>query len=64
MTTKRRTIIITVSVLFGTLLSAGMLFLKRGSLHGQDYFLLATNLFFSLLIIFVIGWFLIWKKKE
>jgi hypothetical protein len=64
MNSKRRAVIITISVLFGTMLSAGLLYLKRGSLHGQDYFLLATNLFFSLLIIFVIGWFLIWKKKD
>lgn len=60
---KRRAIIITVSVICGTLLSAGLLYLKRGSLDNQDYFLLATNLFFSLLIIFLIGWFLIWRKK-
>ena len=64
MTPKRRAFIITVSVIFGTLLSTGMLYLKRGSLDGDDYFLLATNLFFSLFIIFVIGWYLIWRKKE
>lgn len=64
MTSQRRAIIITVSVLAGTLLSAGLLYLKRGSLGGHDYFLLGTNLFFSLLIIFAIGWFLIWRKKE
>jgi hypothetical protein len=64
MTNKRRAIIIGVSVFFGTVLSAGMLYLKRGSLKGNDYFLLATNLAFSLVIIFAIGYFLIWRKKS
>ncbi|MDQ3050175.1 MAG: hypothetical protein M3Q95_04745 [Bacteroidota bacterium] len=64
MSNTRRTIIITISVIFGTLLSAGMLYLKRGSLEGNDYFLLATNLTFSLVIIFAIGYFLIWRKKS
>jgi hypothetical protein len=41
-----------------------LLSLKRGELSGDDYFLLATNLFFSLLIIFAIGYFLIWRKKS
>jgi len=64
MSNRRRAIIITFSVLFGTLLSAGMLYLKRGSLQGNDYFLLGTNLTFSLVIIFAIGYFLIWRKKS
>jgi len=65
MSTRRRVIIITLSVLFGTLLSAAMLFLKRGgSLDSHDYFLLATNLSFSLVIIFAIGYFLVWRKKD
>jgi hypothetical protein len=64
MTNQRRAVIITVSVIFGTLLSAGLLYLKRGSLEGNDYLLLATNLFFSLLIIFAIGYFLIWRKRN
>lgn len=64
MTNQRRATIITISVLFGTLLSAGFIYLKRGSLKGDDYFLLGTNLFFSLLIIFCIGYFLIWRKKN
>lgn len=64
MTNRRRITIITISVIAGTLLSAGLLSLKRGELDGDDYFLLATNLFFSLLIIFSIGYFLIWRKKN
>jgi hypothetical protein len=64
MTNRRRTTIIAISVFAGTMLSAGLLYLKRGSLDNQDYFLLGTNLFFSLVIIFAIGWFLIWRKKD
>jgi len=64
MTNKRRATIITLSVIAGTILSAGLLYLKRGSLDEHDYFLLATNLFFSILIIFAIGWFLIWRRKS
>lgn len=64
MTNRRRVFIVTVSVIAGTLLSGGLLSLKRGELSGDDYFLLATNLFFSLLIIFAIGYFLIWRKKS
>lgn len=64
MTNRRRIIIVTASVITGTLLSAGLLSLKRGELSGDDYFLLGTNLFFSLLIIFSIGYFLIWRKKS
>ena len=64
MTNRRRTIIITISVLIGTLLSAGLIYLKRGGLEGDEYFLLATNLTFSLVIIFSIGYFLVWRKKD
>ncbi|MBK6641191.1 MAG: hypothetical protein IPN13_04615 [Bacteroidetes bacterium] len=64
MTNRRRISIIAVSVLFGTMLSAVMLYFKRGTLEGNDYFLLATNLFFSLVIILAIGYFLIWRKKD
>ena len=64
MSNRRRIILITVSVLFGSLLSAGMLYLKRGSLEKDEYFLLATNLGFSLFIIFAIGYFLVWRKKS
>ena len=64
MTNRRRMTIISFSVLFGTILSAGLIYLKRGSLQGNDYFLLATNLFFSLLIIGCIGYFLVWRKKD
>jgi hypothetical protein len=65
MTNKRRITIITVSVIIGTLLSAGLFFMKRrGALTSDDYFFLATNMFFSLMIIFTIGWFLVWRKKK
>jgi hypothetical protein len=64
MTPQRRTFIITVSVIAGTLLSAGLLYLKRGGLGGDDFFLLGTNLVFSLVLIFCIGWFLVWRKKN
>jgi hypothetical protein len=64
MTNQRRTVIISVSVFAGSVLSAGLLSLKRGSLKADDYFLLGTNLFFSLVIIFAIGWFFIWRKKN
>lgn len=64
MTNRRRIFIISISVFFGTLLSAVMLYFKRGTLEGNDYFLLATNLFFSLVIILAIGYFLIWRKKD
>ncbi len=64
MSNRRRIFLITVSVIAGTALSGGLLSLKRGELSGDDYFLLATNLFFSLLIIFSIGYFLVWRKKS
>jgi hypothetical protein len=64
MTNRRRIFIISISVFFGTMLSAVMLYFKRGTLEGNDYFLLATNLFFSLVIILAIGYFLIWRKKD
>jgi hypothetical protein len=64
MSNRRRIFLITVSVIAGTALSGWLLSFKRGELSGDDYFLLATNLFFSLLIIFSIGYFLVWRKKS
>ncbi len=64
MTNRRRVVIITFSVILGTMLSAFMVFLKRGSLGRDEYFLLFTNLFFSVVIIFSIGYFLAWRKKD
>lgn len=64
MNNRRRTIIIIASVLGGTLLSAWLLVAKRGTLGGNDYFLLATNLVISLILIFGIGYILIWRKKS
>jgi hypothetical protein len=64
MTNKRRTFLITVSVLIGTVLSAGFIYLRRGTLDDHDWFLLGTNLFMSLLIIFGIGFILLWRKKN
>jgi len=64
MTQRRRITIIAISVFFGTLLSAGIFLLKHGTLNEQDYFTLGTNLFFSLVIIFSIGYFLVWRKKD
>lgn len=63
MTSQRRAFLIFISVLAGTLLSAGMIYLKRGSLKGDDLFLLITNFAFAILIIAGIGYILIWRKK-
>jgi len=63
MTNKRRSILIFFSVTAGTAISAGMIFLKRGSLEGDDMFLLITNLVFSLIIIAGIGYMLVWRKQ-
>ena len=64
MTNRRRVIIITFSVILGTILSAGLIFLKRGKMGTDEYFLLFTNLFFSVIIIFSIGYFLVWRKRD
>jgi hypothetical protein len=64
MTNRRRAFIIFFSVLAGTILSAGMIYLKRGSFQDGDMFFLATNLFFSILIIAGIGFMFVWNNKK
>ena len=65
MSNKRRIIIITISVLAGTLLSVLMFKLRRGgTLTSNDMSMLLTNLFFSLAIILGVGFLFIWNKKK
>jgi hypothetical protein len=59
MTPRRRIIIVTLSVLSGTVLSYFLFRFRRGGeLTTQDTHFLFTNMFFSLLIMFI------WKKKK
>ncbi|HEX5000884.1 MAG TPA: hypothetical protein VFW78_00165 [Bacteroidia bacterium] len=64
MTSRRRATIIFISVLCGTLLSAWLLMAKKGKLGDGDFFLLISNLVISLLLIFGVGYILIWRKKS
>jgi len=64
MTSRRRATIIIISVLSGTLLSAWMLMAKKGQLGDGDFFLLLSNLIISMLLIFGVGYILIWRKKS
>jgi hypothetical protein len=64
MNNRRRTTIIIISVISGTLLSALMISKKRGALDGDSYFLLGTNLVISLILIFGIGFILMKMKKK
>lgn len=65
MSPRRRVIIITISVLFGTVLSYFLFRFRRGGeLTTQDTHFLLTNMFFSLLIIFGVGYVFIWRKKK
>jgi uncharacterized membrane protein YozB (DUF420 family) len=64
MNNRRRATLIIISVISGTLLSGWLLLSKRGTLDNHDYFLLATNLVISLILIFGIGYIMIWKKKD
>jgi hypothetical protein len=64
MTNKRRVTLIIVSVSIGTMLSAALVSFYRKGLGPDDYLLLGTNLFYSLVIIFAIGYFLVWRKKD
>jgi hypothetical protein len=65
MSNRRRIIIVVISVFFGTLMSAG-LFYKRGngSMDNVSWLNLATNLFFSLIIVLAIGLYFAWKKDK
>jgi hypothetical protein len=66
MSDRRRIIIITVSVLVGTMLSLLIFKVRKGDagLTGEDYSMLITNLVFSLAIILGIGFLFLWKKKK
>ena len=66
MNNKRRTTIIVVSVLTGTLLSFLLFKTRRGAepLSGSDQTTLITNFVFSLAILLGIGFFFIWNKKK
>lgn len=64
MTNQRRITLIIVSVSIGTLLSAVLVSFYRKGLGPDDYLLLGTNLLYSLVIIFAIGYFLVWRKKK
>lgn len=65
MSNRRRIIIVVISVLFGSLMSAG-LFYKRGNgtLDHNSILNLVTNLVFSLVIVLAIGLYFVWNKKQ
>ncbi|NNF01229.1 MAG: hypothetical protein HKN22_00950 [Bacteroidia bacterium] len=63
MSNRRRIIIITISVMIGSAMSAGIYVMKKGTLSGDDYFSLITNIVFSLLLILGIGYVFVWRKK-
>ena len=52
---RRRYIIITISVLIGTLLSVLLVFSKKGKVDSNDTFMIITNFVFGLAIVIAIG---------
>jgi ammonia channel protein AmtB len=63
MSDRRRLFIIISSVLVGTLISAGLFFLRRGgSMKDQDYSTLITNMVFALAIVVLIG--VVFRNKK
>jgi O-antigen/teichoic acid export membrane protein len=60
---RRRIIIITVSVLIGTVFSALLIMSRNKKLTPNEWDTLAVNFFFALAIVFVIGIFLGRKPK-
>ena len=64
MTNRRRIILIIVSVLGGTLLSAWLISSKRGKIGNDEIFLLGTNLVISLILIFGIGYIIMRSRKK
>jgi|GEM_PF-1430751 len=65
MTNRRRITIVVFSICIGTLMSAG-LFYKRGNgtLDNNSLLNLATNMFFSLVIVIAIGVYFAWNKDK
>ena len=64
MDNRRRTIIIVLSVMFGTLLSAGLFMLRKGKLDTESITSVVTNMIFAFAIIFVISVVLKKNKNE
>lgn len=64
MSDKKRMIIIFLSVLTGSLLSYVMFLMRKGTLTSHDYFVLATNFGFALLIVLGVGFYLMRKNKR
>ena len=65
MSDQRRFIIIIISVIFGILLSAGLIMLRRGgNVTVTDYASLTFNFVFALAIVLVIGIYLNKNKDK
>lgn len=64
MSDKKRMTIIFFSVLTGSLLSYAMFLMRKGTLTSHDYFTLATNFGFALLIVLGVGFYLLKKNKK
>ena len=64
MTNRRRFFLTTISLTIGTILSVGIIFLKKGSLDRESLFYLATVFGYSVLIVVGIGWYLQRKSNK
>ena len=60
---KRRIIIITVSVIIGSIFAALLLMSRRGKLSPNEWGTIAVNFFFALTIVLAIGIFLNKKPR-